>query len=145
MRDIVERLRDEVKESETRCRCMCHEAAAEIERLRARVAELEASNLRWHVAAMEHYPPNWAHDGRPETIIKNIVFYHDELVRRWAREAEATRAFLTESGGVVPSPEIAHHWNYRDARDENERAEKELERERQIAESSRAANGEVGQ
>jgi len=42
--DIVERLRDEAKESETRCRCMCHEAAAEITRLRARVAELEADN-----------------------------------------------------------------------------------------------------
>jgi len=55
MRDIVERLRDEVKESETRCRCMCHEAAAEIERLRARVAELEAQRDRWKAIAEKRH------------------------------------------------------------------------------------------
>lgn len=42
MSDIVDRLRSEAKESDTRCRCMCHEAATEIARLRARVEELEA-------------------------------------------------------------------------------------------------------
>ena len=55
MRDIVERMRDEVKESETRCRCMCHEAAAEIERLRARVAELETQRDRWKAIAEKRH------------------------------------------------------------------------------------------
>lgn len=72
MSDIVERLRDEAKESETRCRCMCHEAAAEIARLREEVkrwkTEAMAARPFIDMRCIEAWQPDGFHPGIPTHI-----------------------------------------------------------------------------
>ena len=61
------------------------DACAMIDYLEGRLSADHQYLDRWYKAAMKCYPLNWATDGRPETIIANIV-RHAEQEGKASRE-----------------------------------------------------------
>lgn len=154
MSDIVERLGrvdgldDETLETATN-------AAAEIERLRARVAELKAERnearsvlKKWEYAALKNYPKGRAWTGTPAQILSvfvDVATSAEKSHNRWKAIAEKRHAILLDLEWIIDAKDgDGSYCPYCMSMDDEVHVAG-CKMAEAIAKSARAANGEVGQ